>query len=190
MLPVAAVGRTAVAVGALADCRLVVAMTRGRVWIGVLGALLGGIVALNVWGLGLSAASSGTAARVDALQRENSVLRARIAKRLSNDRIERQAAELGLSTPAPDDVTYLEWKEGDAARAAERLRSREIAPASPVAAPEDPAATIDPATGLPVDPAATVDPATGLPVDPAATIDPATGLPVDPAAVATAPPTG
>lgn len=198
MLPVTAVGRTAGAVGGLADCGLVVAMTRSRVWIVVLGILLGGIVALNVWGLSLSAASSDTAVKIGSLQRENSVLRGRIAKRLSNDRIEREAARLGLAVPAPDDVTYLKSRSGDAARAAERLAAGEISSSAPAAAPEATDPPIDPATGLPVeatDPAVPpttaaepvappIDPSTGLPVDPATGLpaDPAAAVPVDPAA--------
>jgi len=190
-LPIAAVGRTADAVSGLADCGVVIGMTRSRAWIAVLGVLLGGIVAVNVWGLSLSAAGSGTAVKIDSLQRENSVLRGRIAKRLSNDRIEQAAAKLGLAVPAPDAITYLKAEEGDAAKAAKRLAGGEISAAAPAAT----APAIDPATGLPletvsepyavepatVEPAtAPVDPVTGTPVDPAA-VDPAV-VPIDPAA--------
>ena len=175
-LPAVAVGRTAGALSGLADCGFVIGMTRSRVWIVVLGILLGGIVALNVWGLSLSAASSDTAERIGSLQRENGVLRARVANRLSNDRIEREAAKLGLATPAPDAVEYLKSGDGDAAKAAERIAAGKIS-VSPPATASEPAA-VDPATGLPLDPAA-VDPATA--VDPVATVDPASGLPVDPA---------
>ena len=49
--------RPAGAVGRYRRLALVVGMTRGRAWIVMLGVLLGGIVALNVWGLSLSASS-------------------------------------------------------------------------------------------------------------------------------------
>src|SRR5687767_11636042 len=53
-----AVGRTAGAVGGLADSGLVVRLTRSRLWIGLLGALLVGIVALNVMALSFNASQS------------------------------------------------------------------------------------------------------------------------------------
>lgn len=196
MIPVTAVGRTAGAVGGLADCGVVVGMTRSRVWIGVLGVLLGGIVALNVWGLGLSAGSSATAAKIDAMQRENGVRRARAASSMSNDWISAEVARLGLAVPAPDGVRYLDGGSGDAVKAAERLGNGRITVAPPPL-PESEEA-IDPETGLPIDPAtvdavepaaaepiepATIDPATGLTIDPATglAIDPATGAAIDPA---------
>lgn len=192
MLPVAAVGRTMGAVGDIADCGVARWMTRGRVWIVVLGCLLGGIVAINVWGLGLSAAGSETARKIDALQQENSVLRARAASRGSNARIEAAAAELGLALPAPNAIDYLDSPDGIAAKAAERLASGEILVAPPGEAPaEEAEPAIDPVTGMPVDPA--IDPATGMPVDStaeaaltdptaevAAATDPVTGAPLAP----------
>src|SRR5690349_7457139 len=68
------VGRTAGAVGGIADSGLVVRLTRGRLWIGLLACLLVGIVALNVVNLGLNASSSKLAQQADGLQRANSAL--------------------------------------------------------------------------------------------------------------------
>ncbi len=185
-------GRTAVAVVSLPDCGLVMSMTRSRLWIGVLGVLLGGIVALNVWGLSLTAAGSSTATKIDELQRENSVLRGRTATRLTNGRVEAAAADLGLAVPAAGDVTYLKAGDGDAARAADRLASgaialvEAIAPTTTEPLPDPAVVTTDPlvpadTTVPPVDPAVT--PVTAI--DPAA-VDPAVTEPVvtDPAAAA------
>ena len=61
-----AVGRTAIAVGGLADSGLVVRLTRSRLWIGLLGCLLIGIVALNVIALSFSASSSQAARQAEA----------------------------------------------------------------------------------------------------------------------------
>ena len=122
-LPVTAVAGTAGAVGGIADSPIVVAMTRSRLWIGVLGVLLGGIVAINVVGLSLSASGSQTSAKIDELIRENSVQQSRLAHRLSNARISREATALGLSVPAADAVNYLKSGDADAKRAAERLAS-------------------------------------------------------------------
>ena len=191
LTPVAAVGRTAVAVGGIADSGLVMGLTRSRLWIGVLAALLGGIVAINVWGLGLSAGSSATAAKIDELQRESSVLRGRNAVSNSNDRIAAAAGELGLAVPPPDGVNYVDASAKDAQRAAERLANGkiEIAPPPPPATEEETLteeAPLDPAAVAPVEAAPAVDPVTGAPIDPAtglpveAAIDPATGLPVTP----------
>jgi hypothetical protein len=169
------------AISGIADSRFVIGMARGRAWIVVLGALLCGIVAVNVLGLSLSAAGSETSTKIDELQQENSVLRGRIANRLSNERISEAAAALGLEVPAPDAVNYLRARPSDAERAAERLAGGEIAAGAPTIPIE--VAVTDPAT---TDPAATTD---TVPVDPAATTTPlptTTTAPVDPAADPTA----
>ena len=139
---------------------------------------VGGIVALNVVGLSLSASGSSVSTKVDELQQDNSVMRARIANRLSNERITEAASALGLAVPAPDAVHYIGAKSSDAETAAKRLADGLIANAPPgvEAAVTDPATTTDPAT-VPTDPAAVaVDPATTAttaPVDPATTTIPA-----------------
>jgi hypothetical protein len=166
------------AISGIADSRFVVGMARGRAWIVVLGALLCGIVAINVLGLSLSAAGSETSAKIDELQQQNSVLRGRIANRLSNERISEAAAALGLEVPPPDGVNYLDARASDAERAAERLAAGEIAAGAPAAPIEtvvaDPAATDPTAMTTTADPAAVAT--TVPPADPAAvttTTDPA-----------------
>ncbi|MCL4286234.1 MAG: hypothetical protein KJ006_01140 [Thermoleophilia bacterium] len=181
--PLAAGGNVAMlpvnAIGGIADSGFVVGMARGRAWIVVLGILLCGIVAINVLGLSLSAAGSETSTKIDELQRQNSVLRARIANRLSSERISESAAALGLQVPAPDAVDYLRARRSDAERAAERLAGGEIGTGASVA-PTDvttDAATTDPtATAGAVPPAPTTTaPTTTAPVAPAA--DPTATVP-------------
>lgn len=140
-MPVA-VGRTAIAVGGIADSGLVLRLTRSRIWIGLLGTLLVGIVGLNVLALSFNATASKTAGISDELRRENSALRAQIASGLSNERLQTAAARLGLVVPEPGSILYLDPRPGDAAAAAERLRnggitigSTYVPPATPVAAP-------------------------------------------------------
>jgi len=99
-LPVVAVGRTAGAVGEIADSGVMVRMARSRAWIGVLGALLAGIVALNVFGLSMRAGVSDTAARAERLQRENSVLSERIGNRVVGGRED----PTKVAVPAADDA--------------------------------------------------------------------------------------
>ena len=74
-MPVA-VGHAAVAVAGLADSGLVFRLTRGRLWIGLLTALLVGIVALNVMALSFSASATRLGQQADVLDRQNSALRA------------------------------------------------------------------------------------------------------------------
>jgi hypothetical protein len=120
MVPVAAV-RTAGAVRDLSDSSLILRLTRGRGWIGVLGTLLFGIVALNVISLSLNAGSGRIGQQVAELERENSALRAQVAEGLSASQVEGEAERLGLAVPDPEDVGYLTVHDGDAERLAELL---------------------------------------------------------------------
>jgi len=116
-----AVGRTAVAVRQLPDTRPIVRLTRGRAWIAVLGVLLTGIVALNVATLSVTASAGKIDQQIQTLGQENSVLRARLAQRLSNQRVQAQAAALGLATPDPQEIEYREAGPAAVQAAARRL---------------------------------------------------------------------
>src|SRR5204863_1556278 len=70
--------RSAGAVRDLSDSGLIVRLTRGRGWIAVLCALLGGIVALNVLSLSLTSGSGQLSLQADALKTDISSLRAQI----------------------------------------------------------------------------------------------------------------
>lgn len=112
---------TATAVRHLPDSNLMVRMTRGRLWIGVLGVLLVGIVALNVITLSFAASAGRIDENIQALDQENSILRSRDAQRSGSARIRSDAATLGLSMAPVDEINYLEARPGDVAVAAERL---------------------------------------------------------------------
>lgn len=114
-------GRTAGAVRQLPDSSLVVRMTQGRLWIGVLGLLLVGIVALNVATLSFAAASGKIDEQITALEKENSMLESRAAQHYSTARVRGEAAELGLAMPTTEEPHLIEAKPGDAAAAAARL---------------------------------------------------------------------
>jgi hypothetical protein len=152
-----AVGATAGAIGGLADSSLVVRLTRGRLWIGALGTLLVGIVALNVFALSFNASSSKVAQQTDGLKRANSALRARIAQEGSNQEILSAATKLGLALPAPDAVRQLRTSPDDAAEAARRLSRGELTLGTETSTTTATTTTTDPA-------AAAIDPATGLPL--------------------------
>ena len=169
----------------------------GRLWIGLVGVLLAGIVFFNVDLLRMNRDITQMAESAAQLKRDNARLRADVSSLANSERIQQAAAELGLVLPAPSEVRYLESNPGVDARTASK---RIIAP-DPTDAPdpiEPTPATVEPVEGTPV------DPATGLPVDPETgvtayspdgqPIDPATGLPLDttapPTSATTASPTG
>jgi uncharacterized membrane protein YgcG len=120
LFPQAAV-RSAGAVRDMSDSNLIMRLTRGRGWIAVLGALLVGIVALNVLSLSLTAGSGGRSLQIDEVKTEISGLRAQIDERLSAVRVEEEATRLGLAVPDPKAITYLSANDGDAARLAHLL---------------------------------------------------------------------
>jgi hypothetical protein len=165
-VPIAA-ARTAGAISGLAETAVVHRLVRGRLWIGLLATLLVGIVAINVLALSFNATASRTGLRTDILKRQISTLRAQIAAAgVSNERVQSEAANLGMVVPEPGSITYLRPNPGDAATAAKRLVSGELTlgapstdsapapavaplPSAPVAAPPStdsvPAATPSPA---------------------------------------------
>ncbi len=114
-------GRTAVAVVQLPDSGLIVQMTRGRLWIGVLGLLLAGIVALSVVNLSFNANAARIDAQITALQEENNVLEARQATRYSIDRLRSAGRQAGLIQPAITDTRFVEFDRDTLATAAQRL---------------------------------------------------------------------
>jgi hypothetical protein len=113
---------TATAVRNLPDSGLMVRMTRGRAWIAVLGVLLAGIVALNVFTLSLAASAGHIDRNIQALDQENPHLRGRDARRSSAPRIRHDAAAgLGLTIPTTDQIGYVQAGPDDVAIAAKRL---------------------------------------------------------------------
>lgn len=118
---VVAAGRTAGAVRQLPDSSLVVRMTQGRLWIGVLGVLLVGIVALNVVTLSFAASAGKIDEQITTLEKENSMLESREAEHYSTARVRGEGAELGLAMPNTEAPHLIEANRDDAAAAAARL---------------------------------------------------------------------
>jgi hypothetical protein len=113
--------RSAGAVRDFSDSSLIVRLTRGRGWIAVLCALLGGIVALNVLSLSLTAGSGQTSLQIDELKTEVSSLQARIEEKLSAIKVEDEAVRLGLANPDPQAITFLRANDADPRRVAHLL---------------------------------------------------------------------
>ena len=131
VIPIAAghVGRAAVGVTQLPESGLIHRLTRGRLWIGLLGLLLVGIVALNVVTLSFAASSGKIDAKNTLLSRENSVMQSRYAAAYGNARMRHEAAKLGLAMPTEKVPQLIETKGTDVKEAASRL-----AAAAPTAA--------------------------------------------------------
>jgi cell division protein FtsL len=162
--------------------RLLDALLSGRGWIALVFLLLAGIVFFNVDLLQMNRDIARNSERISALKRENARLLLDQARLANSERIQEEAAKLGLVLPAPGEVRYLKARPSvDARRAAKTI----TVPAEAYTAPgetdtdsgsSESAAGIDPVTGFPVDPETgqpVYDPVTGAP------LDPATGEPLD-----------
>jgi hypothetical protein len=174
--------RSAGAVRDLSDSGLIVRLTRGRGWIAVLCALLGGIVALNVLSLSLTAGSGRLSLQIDELKTQNSALRAQIDERLSASKVEAEAARLGLENPNPELITFLSANDANARRVAHLLATDGflLAPSQPSSYPEPgtsyaPVPTDDAATATAPAPTTTAPPATEAPTNTAPTSTGAAG---------------
>lgn len=119
LIPIA-VG-TATAVRNLPDSGLIVRLTQGRAWIGLLGLLLAGIVALNVVTLSIAATAGQVDQNIQALDRENSLLTGLDAQKSAVARVRHDATALGLSSVAIEKVGYVTASSDDAVTAAQRL---------------------------------------------------------------------
>jgi hypothetical protein len=130
VIPIAAgtAGRAAVAVTQLPESGLIHRLTRGRAWIGLLGVLLVGIVALNVVTLSFAASAGKVDERITELSNENSMLQSREAQHYGQARIRHEAAEQGLAMSTTADPQMIEARKGDVAVAAARLSAAAPSP--------------------------------------------------------------
>ena len=97
-------------------------LLRGRAWVALIGALLAGIVFLNVTLLKLNEGITQTSRQAAEVGRDNARLRVEVARLGSSERIKRAAEQQGLTMPAPVQVTYLRTRrETDARLAAQAI---------------------------------------------------------------------
>ena len=145
--------------------RVLDALLTGRIWIGLIGVLLAGIVFFNVDLLQMNREITQMADKAAQIKRENDRLRHDYARLASSERIQEAAAALGLVYPAAGEVRYLESKPKlDAHNASKRI----IAP-SQEATPEPiapPTATTDPTATDPTAITTTVPPTTPTTIPP------------------------
>jgi hypothetical protein len=130
VIPIAAgtAGRAAVAVTQLPESGLIYRLTRGRAWIGLLGLLLVGIVALNVVTLSFAASAGKVDERITTLSQENSMLQSREAEHYGQARVRHEAAEQGLAMSTTASPQLVEAHKGDVATAAARLGAASPSP--------------------------------------------------------------
>jgi hypothetical protein len=141
----------------------------------VLGVLLIGIVALNVVSLSLSASEGKLAQQAQILEQENSALRARLAERLSSERIRNAAAALGMTAPESTDVNYR-----DASAEAIRVAARRLGDGFGLGT----SLVVDPTTESVADPIATTTTTTSsTPTTTTTATETATTTPVTPTTV-------
>jgi hypothetical protein len=109
-------------VRALPEHKFVDRLLRSRLWIWLIGVLLGGIVAMQVSLLKLNSGISRAVETAATLERQNADLEAAIARKSAPDRIENGATALGMVMPPAGDVRYLTAGPRDAERAAKRMQ--------------------------------------------------------------------
>src|SRR3954454_10062505 len=108
---------------ALPDHRVVDRLLRSRLWIWLIGAMLGGIVAMQVSLLRLNAGISRAVQAQTTLERQNSALQAGIAELTGGDRVREAAAAEDMVDPPAGDTRYLRARPTvDARLAAHRMR--------------------------------------------------------------------
>ena len=131
-------------------------LLRGRLWIGLVFALLAGIVFLNVTLLQVNREITTLTTEAADLNRENSALRDKIAKEAAPEQIQTLAVSAGFKLPAPDEVLYLTADPANDARlAAQALQGGDVVATGEPAVPAESAGDIEPVanvTSSPEDP--------------------------------------
>jgi cell division protein FtsL len=110
---------------ALPDSPWVDRLLRGRAWIFVIGIALIGLVFMQVSMLEMNAGIGRAVEKTGTLERQNADLRATVSQLSSEERIQREAAQMGLVMPPAGEVHYLTSRgpKADAARAAKVMRA-------------------------------------------------------------------
>ncbi|MFT4048659.1 MAG: hypothetical protein QM648_02335 [Solirubrobacterales bacterium] len=125
-------------------------IARGRMLILLVGVLAAGLIYINVGKLEYGDGYAKYAERSLELQRENTVLRSRIANLGAAQRIKLYAEKQGMVMPAPEQFEYLSHRRGDAARAAKNLTAP-LTAATPTSAGPTAATGATVATGVATD---------------------------------------
>jgi hypothetical protein len=180
--------RLAGAAHAVAEHRWLDRLIRGRMWIGIVGVGLIGIVFMQVSMLRLNAGIGRAVDQASTLERQNAALQASISQLSAGDRIEVAAGRLGLVAPAAGTARFLDARGVSARRAAARISAPGDHP--PIVAPVTAVQAAPAGAVVPANPQATAAPpviaAAPAPASPAAA--PAQAASPSPAQTPAAPP--
>ena len=168
-------------------------LLRGRVWVFLIGTLLVGIVFFNVDVLRLNRTIAATTEKATKLKQENARLVLEQARLASSERIQTEAARIGMVLPAPGEVRYLKSHlTRDARHAAQRMTApNPVLPPEATSQTEQTPGTAPAATGVTQTTTPPTSTTTGQPTtttQPQTTASPAPGA-SQPAPGATASPT-
>jgi hypothetical protein len=108
---------------ALPEHRIVDGLLRGRVWIWLVGLLLGGIVAMQVSMLKLNTGISRAVTTMGTVERQNANLEADIARLSASERVESAALAEGMVAPPAGSMEFLTARpDRDPKQAARRMQ--------------------------------------------------------------------
>jgi hypothetical protein len=129
--------RALAAVRRAPDHALLDRIVRGRAWIPLLGVMLVGIVAMQVEVLKYGASIGRALENTSVLQSRNELLRASVSALSSDQRIEREAARMGMAMPGPGAYTFLDARGDSIGRALRAITppSASFQPAAAAPAP-------------------------------------------------------
>lgn len=115
------IGKSAQAVTHFPESGLVRTAATGRRWILVIGAMLLAIVAINVVTVSYGSMASKLETKIEAIERQNSILKSSQTAALAMPRVQSKAEAEGMILPEPDAINYRSFRSSDYAAAAERL---------------------------------------------------------------------
>lgn len=113
--------RVAQAVVALPDSGAVKGLSRTRTWIVVIAILLTGLVAVNLVAVSFGTEASRNLTQTQALERRNAILESTGIAAISVPEVREGATEMGMISPDPTTVRFVEHSPEDVAAAAQRL---------------------------------------------------------------------
>jgi hypothetical protein len=113
--------RVAQAVARLPESGAVRGLSRTRFWIAVIAVLLTGLVAVNLVAVSFGTEASRNLTQIQALERENAILESTGIAAISIPHVQEGAKELGMVSPDPTTVRFVEHSPSHVAAAAQRL---------------------------------------------------------------------
>ena len=106
---------------ALPDSGAVKGLSRTRTWIVVIAILLTGLVAVNLVAVSFGTEASRNLTQTQALERRNAILESTGIAAISVPEVREGATEMGMISPDPTTVRFVEHSPEDVAAAAQRL---------------------------------------------------------------------